>query len=411
MSDLINILLFILIIPTVFIIYDYFYTYYIYKKSTNAGKLSHEDVRLKNESDYTYNNDNIKLFVDGNQGFPEIEKLIYSAKSTIFIEIFIFHYDPTGIRIANLLIKKMQEGVEVKVLIDSTGLRFGRNDRKIIKLLKKKKVDVRVFNINLFSRTGINLTHRKMIIVDGESSIIGGMNFGREYEEDWHDAIFLLRGQISQELQKEFLFDWKRAGGKEPNRILKLNDNAYYGNIKMKILKTDITPDNVDFQLYREMHNLIHNAKDYIYMTSPYFSDDGIIDNIIKAKKRKVIVNIVISKENNHYVFKALNLYTAKRFVSVGIDVYFYKPKFSHLKAYIFDNKAIVGSANIDQRSFTGNQEIGVLVEDKEFVEEIKNKLFIKDIEISEKVTEETVKLTGTKKIIVKILDILDYYL
>jgi cardiolipin synthase len=251
--------------------------------------------------------------------------------------------------------------------------------------LKSNNVDVKIFNNNYFSRTGLNITHRKIIVSDSDSCIIGGMNFGEKYEHEWHDAVFLLKGHISNELQKHFLYDWEKAGGKYPKKLVKIRKRTKYGNKLMKVIRTNVIPDNVEHEFYKEMQKAIRNTKKEIYMTSPYFSDDQIIKDLICAKKRGVKITIVLPENNNHLIFKNLNLYTAKVFFDSGIDVYFYKPNFSHLKVYVFDDKTIIGSANIDQRSFTGNQEIGVLVDDNEFSKKIKNDIFIKDINFPKK--------------------------
>lgn len=395
-----------------FMLYDYFYTHYVPKDgNSDIEKEVNQKTDQKQEKPYTLNNAKIVSLIDGKTAFPEIEKLINSAKKTLFIEIFIFHYDPTGIRIANLLAKKKAEGVDVKVIVDATGLKFGKDDNKIVDLLKEKNVDIKVFNDEYISTTGINLTHRKIIVSDGERSMVGGMNFGKEYEHEWHDAMFLLKGDITQQLQKDFLYDWKRAGGDVPKNVVLLEKNAKYGNIKMRVLKTNVTPDDVDHEYHREIYKAIKNAKKEIYMQSPYFSDDEIIREVIAAKQRGLKITVIMPKHNNHSVFSGLNLYTAKKFLDVGISVYFYKPSFSHLKAYVFDDKTVIGSANIDERSFTGNQEIGVLVDNKDYSKEIIEKVFIKDLKLSEKATQETVKIDPAKKVLIKSIEVLDYYL
>lgn len=395
-----------------FMVYDYFYTHYVPKTgNSDIEKEVNQKTDKKQEKPYTLNNAKVISLIGGKVAFPEIEKLMNSAKKTLFVEIFIFHYDTTGIRIANLLAKKKAEGVDVKVIVDATGLKFGKNDNKIVDLLKSKNVDIKVFNDKYISPTGLNLTHRKMIIADGERSMVGGMNFGKEYEYEWHDSMYLLKGEISQQLQKDFLYDWKRAGGEIPKNVISLKEGVEYGNVKMKVLKTNVTPDDVDHEYHREIHKAINDTKKEIYMESPYFSDDEIINDIIEAKKRGVKVTVIMPKHNNHSVFNGLNLYTANKFIEAGIDVYFYKPVFTHLKSYVFDDKTVIGSANIDERSFTGNQEIGVLVDNKEYAQETIEQVFMKDLKLSEKATKESVKINPAQKILIKSIEVMDYYL
>lgn len=401
-----------IVFVALFLSYDYYFTHF-YKtteKSEIVKEVSAQTGLPEKKIGFTVNNSKIKSLIDGKAAFPVIEQLINSAKQTLFIEIFIFHYDKTGLRIADLLAKKKKEGVDVKLLIDSSGLKFGKDDNKIVDKLKAANVDVQIFNDKYFSKTGLNITHRKMILADGQTVMVGGMNFGDEYEHEWHDSMFEVKGQVAQELQKDFLYDWKRANGKLPAKILTL-PNQNYGSTKIKVIKTNVTPDDTSHQIHQEILGLINNAKTRVLIESPYFSDNEVIQAVIKAKKRNLKVQVIMPKHNNHSVFKDLNLYTAKMFVDVGIEVYFYKPVFSHLKALVADDKTIVGSANIDERSFTGNQEICILVYNKEFSEEISSIVFEKDIKLSEKVNKNTLKINPIKKSVIKTLEVFDYYL
>lgn len=402
-----------ILIIFLFLIYDYFFTHYYNKNAPSPIKT---EVAKKvgisiNKSAFTSNNSQVKSYIDGAEAFPAMEKLINSAKETLFIETFIFHYDPTGLRIANLLANKKKQGIDVKVIIDSTGLKFAKDDYKIVDFLKNKKIDTQIFNSKFISKTGLNITHRKMILVDGYKVMVGGMNFGKEYQYTWHDSMFEMNGQVAQEIQKEFLYDWKRSGGALPKKILKLKDQKF-GNTRMKVITTNVTPDNKLHDIHSDMIKIIDNTKNTLKVISPYFSDDEVIGAIERAKKRKVKVTIIMPQHNNHSVFRDLNLYTAKKFLADNIDTYFYKPRFSHLKALISDDKtSIVGSANIDERSFTGNQELCVIIEDKDFVQTLDQRVFLKDIKQSEKANEENTKLSIPRKTIIKTLEALDYYL
>lgn len=395
-----------------FLAYDYFLTNFYKENKDGKIKLAvAEETGLTiRKTVFTHNNSQIKSYIDGATAFPAIENLIKSAKKTLFIETFIFHNDITGIKIANLLGNMKAKGIDVKVLIDSTGLKFGKDDSKIVDLLKKKKVDTLVFNSKFISETGINITHRKVIIVDGFKVMTGGMNFGKEYQYVWHDSMHETSGQVAQDIQKEFLYDWKRAGGEMPKNILKL-DNKKYGNVKMKVITTNVTPDNTNHAIHDDFLSIIKKTKKTLKIQSPYFSDDDMIDAIIEARKRNVKVTIIMPQHNNHSVFKDLNLYTAKKFFDNKIDTYFYQPKFSHLKAFISDDIAIIGSANIDKRSFTGNQELCVVVQDKNFVADIEKNVFVKDIKASKKADENSTKIGVAQKTMIRSLEILDYYL
>jgi len=379
---------------------------------SNQSAAKTRKVILKRAPVITRNNSPVKLYIDGIEAFPAMEKRIKSARKSLYIEIFIFHYDETGKRIAGEIIKKQEQGVDVKVIIDSVGLKFAKDDYKIVDLLKSKGVDVRVFNQEFISGTGLNITHRKIILADGERVIIGGMNFGKEYENEWHDSMAEMHGEIATEIQKEFLTEWKRVGGKIPAQVPVLKPGKKYGNTPIQLVVTNVTPDDTNHELHYSMIGVIDRAKKTVRIQAPYFSDDEMIASIIRAGKRGVNVDIIMPQHNNHSVFKDLNLGNAKKFLeeSKNINVYFYKPVFSHLKAIIADNTAMIGSANLDERSFTGNQELCTIIEDPALINDLNKRLFKVDIEKSEKATLANIKVSPVKNAMINTLELVDYY-
>src|SRR5687767_321002 len=127
---------------------------------------------IKGVSQLTSNNCYPKLYVDGKEAFKGILKLMDEARNSLFIEIFIFHNDETGYKIADKIISRVEDGLDVKVIIDSVGLKFRAGDYEIVNYLKDNGVDVRVYNKYYLSGTGgINITHRKIILADGEKVI------------------------------------------------------------------------------------------------------------------------------------------------------------------------------------------------------------------------------------------------
>ncbi len=357
----------------------------------------------------TYNNSKPILYIDGYEIFPEIINLIRSAKKNLYIEIFIFHFDDTGKKIAKEIVDKKNEGIEVKIIIDSIGLRFRSGDYETVTYLLSNNVDVLVYNKYLFSTDGVNITHRKIITVDGEKAMIGGVNFGDEYENVWHDTMTQLEGEIVQEIQDEFFYGWILCGGKLPENKPKL-PNKKYGHIPMKVTFTDGTATNKQNDFERYLISCINMSESKIKIANPYFSDDNVINSIVEARKRGVKVDIVIPKENDTLFFSSLNWNTAKIFVQNNINVYFYINRFSHTKLYLIDDLIIVGSSNLDTRSLKENQELNIIIYNHDFIYEIETRVFDKDIRESEKQTIESLKVDTTQDVVMKAIDLLDYY-
>lgn len=358
----------------------------------------------------TYNNSQPKFYIDGHEIFPAIIDLIRSAKSSLYIETFIFHFDETGKKIAHEIIAKKNEGVEVKVVIDSIGLKFRTGDYEIVNYLMANEVDVLVYNKYLISTDGINITHRKMIIADGERAIVGGANFGEEYENTWHDTMTELEGEIVQEIQDEFFYGWYLSGGIIPEHKIKLPQGKKYGHIPMKVTFTDGTSDNKQNDFEKYLISCIYMAENKIKIANPYFSDINVVNALIDAKKRGVDIDIVIPKENDTMFFATLNFGTSKKLVENGVNVYFYLERFSHTKAYIIDDIVIVGSSNLDPRSLKENQELSVIIYNHEFTTELEERLFKTDIEKSELQDCEKLKCDPKQDAVIKALDLIDYY-
>ncbi|RYX99718.1 hypothetical protein EON78_02820, partial [bacterium] len=205
------------------------------------GKVADNgDVNIKIDnlilSRRTFNNATPVMHIDGAAAYGAMEKLIDNAKKSLYIETFIFHDDETGRRIADKIVKKKKQGIEIKVLIDGLGLRVTK-DTRIADYLKDAGVDVKIYNKLILGVHGINITHRKMLISDGENGITGGMNFGNEYEKEWHDSMTEFHGEVVQDMQKEFLIDWKKAGGTAPKSVPTMSSKTF-GNVPMRIAVT-----------------------------------------------------------------------------------------------------------------------------------------------------------------------------
>lgn len=371
------------------------------------------NVRIDNLtlSRRTFNNAPAKIFIDGNEAFPAMEALIDSAQKTLFVETFIFHDDTTGRRIAQKLVSKKRQGVDVKVLIDALGLKVKSQDSRIFDYLQTSGVDVKKYNKTLLGIHGVNITHRKILIADGETSMTGGMNFGDEYEHTWHDSMTKVQGEVSQDIQREFLINWEKAGGKKPNFIPTLPQGKVYGNIPMRVTVTSAHEQNKRYQVRDSLFSAIDMAKTKITMAGAYFSDDTLVKKLIEASKRGVSVNIIMPKKGDSKIYNTLNMGTAKAFIKSNVNVFFYEPRFSHIKAAIIDNISILGSANPDARSFRENQELNIMIEDLEFQSDVENRLFDKDIKQSSIANLENIKVSLGKKIALTVYELLDYYI
>lgn len=332
------------------------------------------------------------LLIGGDEYFPLLIEALLDAKSSIHLRTFIFDNDDYAVKIADILKKKsLEDGVSVKVLLDGMGQIMGEgkmseNLPKGFKppvsmanyLMKNSNVEVRVRPNAWFKAD-----HTKTITIDEKVCFTGGMNIGREYRYHWHDLMVELSGPIIEEILYEFNIAWEHSGkmgdlafigemlaGKRRDK--KIIDPGY--NYPIRTLYTRIN----DPQIYKAQLEAIRGSKKYIYINNAYFSDNAILYELIKARRRGVDVRVVLPVEGNHEIMNASNVITANIMFKNGIKVYFY-PGMSHVKAAIYDGWLCTGSANFDKLSFRYNLEFNVATSHEEVVESFKVKLFEAD--------------------------------
>lgn len=357
----------------------------------------------------TYNNADPVMHIDGDDAYKAMETLIDSAKKNLYIETFLFFDDETGRKIADKLVKKKKQGVDVKILVDSLGLKVVKTTR-IYDYLKSEGIDIKIYNKLLIGIHGINITHRKILIADGDYGITGGMNFGNEYSKEWHDSMTEFHGEVVQDLQKEFFVNWKKAGGTIPSNAPKLL-NKTYGTTPMRVTVTSAHEQDKRYQIKHSLLTLIDNAKKRVVMEGAYFSDDNLVKTLISTAKRGVDVEVIMPKKGDSKIFNKINPATAKALLKEGVKVYFYQPRFSHMKAALIDNFAVIGSANPDARSFRENQELNVIIENSKFNADLEKRLIAVDLKQSTVERLDTVQVGLGQKIAQSLYEIIDYYL
>ena len=337
----------------------------------------------------------IRYLVDGNEYFPRLIEAIESAENIIDIRTYIFDNDDVGLEVADILREK-SHNTAVKILVDGLGDLFATNidsetmpaDTKlpssIIEYLKYGS-DVRVRRQSNPWLTG---DHVKTTIIDRKTAFIGGMNIGREYRHDWHDLMMEVTGPVVNRLQYEFDKAWIKSGllgdiglfvrvlqGYERNN----NGDGY----PIRVMSTSIH----DSQIYRAQLEAIRRSQNYIYIQNAYFSDDIILYELAKARRRGVDVRVIVSSTNDSGAMKLSNEVTINTMLKNGIRVYSY-PGMTHVKAAVYDGWACLGSANFDKLSLHVNQEINLGTSNSEAVQQLLKRVFIPDFEKSTELHE-----------------------
>jgi cardiolipin synthase len=343
----------------------------------------------------------VKFLFDGEGFFPALKESIRDAEESIHVRINIFDTDDCAVEIADLL-KERSEEVEVKVLMDEMSSLLNGNSPPESPVpenftfppsIKKYLEEDSKVRVRMNANPWFTSDHTKTIIVDRKKAYIGGMNIGREYRFDWHDMMVELEGPIVGRLYRDFYRAWAHQGpaGDFGYAWVSLFRTEEFKGDKHRDDYIDIRPlytKTGDEEIYRVQKAAIRESKRYIYIENPYFTDDTILNELIKARRRGVDVRVVLPAYTDSGLMSNSNLIAANIMIRNGIRVYVY-PGMTHLKAAIYDGWACLGSANLNLLSMRLNQEINIGISDPETVERLRRELFEADFQISKELTEE----------------------
>ena len=340
----------------------------------------------------------VEFLIDGDNFFPRLIGRLRDAKKSIWLRTYIFDNDDYAIKIADILKTKSLD-VKVRVLADHMGCMSAATSlpsspippdfefpADIFDYLKKdSKIKVRTTTNPWFTAD-----HNKSIIIDNNMAFIGGMNIGREYRYEWHDLMMEVKGPIVGRLKKDFRRAWSHSGP--------FGDLAYLlsGVSSTKTKPAEKLPDLYGIrplytkagrtQIFDAQLEAIRNAKKYIYIQNPYFTENKILNELILARSRGVDVRVILPSTSDFGFMDSSNIVTTNIMIKNGIRVYLY-PRISHIKAAIYDGWACLGSANFDALSLRINLETNLAFSDPEAVETLKTELFEKDFVVSKEVT------------------------
>lgn len=322
------------------------------------------------------NNTNYKLFFTSKDCIKAIRSKILSAKESIDIEIYYFTPDNTGVDIINLLKQKSSEGVKVRLLLDHVGsLKFDRT--AIIRDLNKHNIEIRFFNsIIPFTKNRKTFlflrNHRRSIIIDDTYVFTGGLCISDQMIH-WLELCILIKDKnINNAVKKIFNNTWNRVYyptfkiGKSNRKYLKEKDSRNFSYLTQ-------SPFQFERYIYKEYLRNIKNSKKEITLVAPYFIPDFKLQRYLKhAVKNGVKVNIILPIKSNWIIADIARNTYINFLIRNHINIKFIE-KMIHSKFAIFDDKAFVGTMNLDNLSLKYNYESGVLINDRQCVEELKS--------------------------------------
>ncbi|WGH77112.1 cardiolipin synthase [Tenacibaculum tangerinum] len=348
----------------------------------------------------TYNN-TTSLFINGEEKFPEVLKSISKAKHHIHLQYYIYENDTIGTQIGDLLIQKAQEGVEVRVIYDDLGSK--KLQSKFLKRLKDAGVKVAPFFkikfLVLANRVNYR-NHRKIIVIDGLEGYVGGINVSDKYINNgkhslyWRDTHVKIVGAAVMNLQYIFLTDWNFCAKKS----VPLSDvyfpiqQAASKNFGSHLVQITASGPDSDYQdIMYSLISAITLSKKEICLTTPYFIPEKSFTDALKiAKMSGVDVKILVPGISDSVLVNITSNSYYEDLLKAGIKIYKYQKGFVHAKTMVCDDLiAMVGTANLDQRSFDLNFEVNALIYDAEFAKKLRIE-FYKDLEHADELDLET---------------------
>jgi cardiolipin synthase len=352
---------------------------------------------LLNDSFEPLSSNKVKLLINGESKFPEVLAELELATQTIHFEYYIYEDDGIGNRLKEVLMRKARQGVKVRFIYDDFGSKGLK--RKFFREMDAAGVEsFPFFKVHLpFIASRLNYrNHRKIIVIDGHVGFVGGINVADHYLNDlpgqslfWRDTHIKISGPAVQSLQYHFLADWNFCSRQDlPPDSTIFPDSARMpkGDSLVQIVASG--PDYPRASIMLCYFTAIVNARERVYITSPYFiPNNSINDAIKKAALSGKDVRLLVPLESDLRFVNAASRSYYEELLDCGVKIYRYKKGFVHAKTIVADdNLAIVGTANIDFRSFEFNFEVGAVVYGERICAELTAQ-FLEDQAQSEELT------------------------
>lgn len=333
----------------------------------------------------THRHNNVELFHGGRQFFEALFAAIRSAEQTILLEYYLVHDDHLGAGLARELTDAVQRGVKVRLIYDYIGCLD--TPASYFRNLSKAGINLLPFNVPSFKR-GVywfdKRDHRKMTIVDGKLAFLGGFNIGDEYagcvvdKRSFRDLGFSIRGEAVCELEVIFHETWNGEQN-DPAAPLVSVRPPYTGRKEGAAAVNIISGGPRQRRSFiREAFQVnIASAAEEILIATPYFvPGPRIIRALLRAVLRGVRVRLLLPARSDVPLMLLLGRSSYSTLLRGGVEIFELEREILHAKVMLIDaERTVIGSANLDQRSFHRNFEINCLVDNVEFGGQIRTLL------------------------------------
>lgn len=357
-------------------------------------------------------NNAFQLLVDGRAFFDAMFAMIEEAERYVYAEFYILVDDEIGNQFADCLIRKARQGVQVRILYDEIGSRSISNP--YLQRLQDAGVDVQSFNTRqgLWNRLQLNFrNHRKLVVADGQSAIVGGLNISDEYLAKpawvtrWRDTSMSVRGPAARKVQAVFAADyywaarhhlpeaeWNEAAKTASHQSVPDPYGSPQDSPETRIIEASGQPSSLASYApegtaavfatgpsdFRSRASILFmaaasTATKRFWISTPYLiPDDATMTALSLARARGIDVRVLIPSQADFWLVYLASFYYEAELAELDIPVYRYRDGFLHQKCILVDDRfAMIGSINLDQRSLHLNFEVMLGVGDPAAVREV----------------------------------------
>ncbi len=332
----------------------------------------------------------VKLLVDGEDTFKEIFSAISAAQHYILVQYYILRSDRLGLELQKLLIAKARSGVAVHVIYDDIGSFW--LPKAYIRDLKAAGIAVASFLPIHSWKRGLQLNfrnHRKLVVVDGEIALTGGLNFGEEYVSGlplfdkadtsrWRDTHVKIKGPAVTRLEDVFFDDWHFATGESLEDALRARHvpqfSEHPGEVVQVIPSGPTDEALVGVLLYMMT---IQKARRRLWIATPYFVPDTPLTRALElCTLRGVDVRILLPRRSDNKLVHWVGVTYAAKLRKAGVRVLFYEPGFMHQKVVLVDDDmCLIGTTNFDNRALYLNFETTLVIHGRDFARKVDSML------------------------------------
>ena len=335
----------------------------------------------------------IEPWPEGKSFFPKIFADVEKATSSVHILMFGWREGTVGTQLTDILLKKLKEGVEVRIILDAAGSKPYGPAKPMFTKLADAGAQIVVNDTFPWDEDGLypdhtsfdwsqddvgRADHRKLYVIDGKVAWIGGAGIEDHFENGkFHDVMVRVTGNVVRQAQALFLMSFRAHDGPLPTDLAKyFPPQPDPGTIPIAVLQT--VPGGF-VSATQAIRGLIDHARTRLDIMNPYFTDADMIQRVVAAAKRGVTVRIVVSQTSNNAQATAAFKEHYSALIHAGAQIWEYPGAVVHAKVIVADDTAVFGTVNLDAWALYRNFEVAMMARSADVAKLFEDRLFNPD--------------------------------